>query len=628
MDFNTKEQQAFATLAPLLAPDGTIEHSVLNKYLARFVAVHQNLGSNVGDQVLLGALLKHADTEHNQQAFTTFYEAFRSDLHLYDEDDENNVDDDSSPNNGTAPTQEKDMPLDAWLRDMSAARPDDLARWLTNAASAMDFTNQALILRDANKWLPHVKMATFVPPTLLSQKLPALFKNFIPDEQDLPYLVDAGMALVEQGPTAQHKALGDALMRCCFFSAYKTHRDYNDHYTWHCSASKAFELIKHTPLVNDYAQLLSQTQARLKQPTATLDALSFCVKVLQSQTSSADEKTNANSLVSVILDAEQEKDPEKRHLRSATHALCAVYNSTTQESTKERIVAYLDSHVHATRSSRFFEQHVDNLVLYSPALLDQLMATMQSKVTPPTWEYMLGKWLVQSPEHYYNESVVQIGVLSPKGGPVHVPYRVTCPNTDSSAKLFHKVSGPSLMAALQTELVASTEGASRGGRSSGGDHDDLFKMFSHLAEMPWTPEQMDHVKQSSWPATAVLFYLYLASDAESALDEYSVGSLPNTHWQPLPLMKKLYPEHAPLWRQMELGILDVPMDGDSEKQYRQVMGQLFDMFAKGFASDKMQLSHTKELIAGLGIAPLEYFQAHANVAQPTFELPDNMFNFS
>lgn len=615
MHISPQEQQALDKVSSLLAPTGTMDHSVLNKYLARFQAVHDDYGSKNGDQLLLGALLKQADAEQNKDAFVAYYKAFRSEVFSYDDSDDEN-DDASSLEKQSPAGQEKEMPLDAWLHDMSVARAADLALWLRHTSANSTFTHQALILRDAKKWLPKEDMASFVPKEVLDQKVSVLFKNFEPDRQDLPYLVDAGLALSRHGPTQKHKELGDTLMRCSFFSEYDHQREYMDKYTSEACPLSAFALIQHTELVNDYPRLIAQTQARLKKPTTTFDALAFCVAVLQNERSSDDEKARANALAVAILDAEQSKDPTKRHKDSATQALCAVYNESQDPTTKKRIVDYFTERVHSIQTTRFFETHLNTLIAHSPALLDNVLAEMQSRVTPQTWDFIVGKLSPTPPNAYHSEYINQIGVLASNGGPIAVPYRITPLYAESSGHFFKKLSGPVLLSNLVLQL--HPEKSDR----------DLNQLFEHLAKQPWSQEQMDHVKQSTWPATAVLYYLYQASQTGEALDDYADGSLPNTQWQPLPLMNKLYPEHAGLWRQMELGILDAPLNDNKDEQFSHIMGKLFDVFAQGFSSEKMTLSLCKGLISGLGMEPLDYFQANTKTSLPTFELPDDMFNFS
>lgn len=594
MHYHPQEQVQWQEVQYLLAPDGVEDQKAIKSYLTKFTQLSSGVQYHGRpDPTALGAVLKHGEMASIEDAFVAFYRQFR----LYEplpsySDDEN--------------TPRDYIVFDEWLADMAEARPEDLQVLLRKASTELGFTHQAMVLRDAKKWLPDSDMLSYIPEDLPSKRPATLFKDFTAAAKDLGFLVDVGATLVAQGPTDKHKALGDTLMRSCFFSCYQQGRDRNEDSSRDTNAKAAFELIEKYPLIDDFSTLLKQMYVRVKKPAAGWDALSYCAATLEKETASDKDKARANAMVADIIEKENSKGMRDRYHYQASHALGRIYQATTDAPTQSLIMDFLEKHTHLAHN--FLANVIDPLARTSPLALQALLDRLQVGQPVQVWNEVL--------------AVLSTSVsINPACG-----YTVNSCGSEASQVVFSTLQGPELLACLQTAVDAVC--ADKSTQDHGSNLEELLR---ELSERQWSPEQRETARQSGWPATAVLLQLYLAGcDDQSAGQEPLIGALPFTQWQPLPFLRMLYPEQASLWRSMELGILDMPLDPDQRAaNSQQLMVNLFDMFSKSFSAQGANFQTCQKIMEGLDFTPLDFFLSNVSkTPDPVFNLPEDMFTFS
>lgn len=592
MHYHPQEKIAWNKMEYLLAPDGMEDQRAIESYLNKFVELSSDIKYPANsDSTALGAVFKHGDMASIEEAFVAFYKQFR----LYE----------PLPNYGNDETTVLEyIPFDDWLVDMAAARPQDLERLLEKAAMELGFTHQAMVLRDVKKWLPHSDIVSYIPESLLNKRPAALFKEFTETPQDLPLLVKVGAALAAQGPTDKHKALGDTLMRSCFFSCYAQRAPRYDDSSRETNAKGAFELIEQSPLIDDFSTLLKQVYVRIKTPTVVWDALSYCAATLENSDATPKDKIRANAMVADIIEKESSKGTRDRYSSQASHALGRIYQASTDARTHTILLDFFEKNMRS--DIRFAEKTIAPLAKTSPPALGALLDRLQVGQPAPVWSEIL--------------AVLALSVDIQPACRFHVDYY----GNEASQFVFSRLHGPELLNCLQAALNGVLAKDSTGGSG-------LENMLGALSERQWTHEQRETVRHSSWPATAVLLQLYLAGCSErSDSPELLAGALPFTQRHPLPFLRMLYPEQAPLWRSMELTILDMPLGAEqTAANNQQLMAHLFDMCSTAFSPKGADFKTCQKIIEGLELSPLDFFRSNVpTTPEPALNLPDEMFNLA
>ena len=118
---------------------------------------------------------------------------------------------------------------------------------------------------------------------------------------------------------------------------------------------------------------------------------------------------------------------------------------------------------------------------------------------------------------------------------VATSYRVTLHSAEAGQFVFNKLSGQQLLVHLHEALA-----------SCGDDSAKLEELLDGLSTKAWSPDQKEVMRNDVWTPTLVMLYLYSRARSPDTTTSLASAALPNTGWQPLPLLAKLYPEHAPL----------------------------------------------------------------------------------
>lgn len=145
MRYRPQELVHWQNVQDFLAPNNRVDPDAMRLYLAQYSQLNASeTYPDDMDATALGVVLKHAELSIGDAvvtAFVTYYEEFRlRQLQPYNEDE-------NAPLNHVS--------FDEWLEDMAESRPDDLEMLLRQAADVLNVNHQAMVLRDAQKWLPH-----------------------------------------------------------------------------------------------------------------------------------------------------------------------------------------------------------------------------------------------------------------------------------------------------------------------------------------------------------------------------------------------------------------------------------------------------------------------------------------
>ena len=592
MRYRPQELVHWQDVQDFLAPNDRVDPDAMRLYLAQYSQLNANeTYPDDTDATALGVVLKHAQLSVGDAvvtAFVTYYEEFRlRQLQPYNEDE-------NAPLNHVS--------FDEWLEDMAESRPDDLEMLLRQAADVLNVNHQAMVLRDAQKWLPHSKLASYVSPELLQRRASVLLKEFNPVATILKDLLDVGAELMATGSSPKHREFGDTLMRGCFFACYREPRSSPSPFRYRFDSERALELVEPYGLLNDYQRLLSQLAVRIKEPTVVWDVLGYCVKTLEDPLANTEKKDRAETIVMAVLQAEEPREHHQRFNHTAATALIAIYNATGNVALQTAIVEFLDNRIHTT-GPRLFADLLDTEPVFSSALLNAVMKRMQAKQSPDVWERAMTVLTTSVPMS------------------VNVPYALDPPSAQAGQYLFHQLSGPQLLRHLQQALEAC-----------GDDDARLEELLDVLAHRTWSDEQTDALRSAPWISNAVLLHLYHGACSSDNAGILSNGSLPVIGWQPLPLLTKLFPEHASLWRSMQMDILRLTPQKEkgfnnqaTSESTREFMLRFFDRFAQSFSPSTPTFDACRGLIESLGITPKEYFRDHTHVhATPSLALPDNM----
>ncbi len=583
------ETALWAEHRDFFCPDGVPNDAVFEAYLSKYAANPHPTVPHAGHQNLIGVVLKHAPERAFRMGFASYYRNLRA---------------------------EKDSPLfDDWLGDVAKARPDLLRASLKETAPLLEFTEQVMVLRDAKKWFPQDNIKAYAAPKLLKTKPTVVMKQFNPLVVDMPHLLAMSASLMAQDD-AQCKTLGDTIARGCFIARYgmppETDPDSfaNDGHRprpsdKYCTPA-ALGMLVDNGIAMEPADLLKQVQLRYKAISVVTDALAYPVRVFEDPQASQAHRVFAFKVLDTVL-----TDIGDSTLGTQViSALARIHHACGDASVQQRIgvqcIAIMQKNVGQVATI------LGQVSASSPELLDVITKHVLTQVPPK--QYL---------DFYYAT------LLSPK--PFHGKLPISCSIYDTrSTQAFLKelpasCIEPHVSHALQTVFKHHKP------EERANELADVMRRWTQLA---WSEEQRQVLVQSPLAATTILVYLYMAASGQRKYIESTHQSgVPDTSWAPLPLLEKFYPEKKPLWNQMKLGLLQMPIensDAGRKVQYERVMASMFNVFSSAFLPDAPSFSIVHGMIQSLDASPLDYFTHIQKNTEPamSFELPADMFDFN
>lgn len=601
MHLNEQEQQIWNENKEFFAPGGIPNNEAYQAYLGKYSQLGQYRGhTGFPQQQLLGVLLKHAPDMAFQTAFALYYPQFR--------------------------TGNQSAEFDAWLGEFAAARPEALSTALKTIAPNLNFTQQVMVLRDVQRWFPGSSIKEYTPPKLLKTKPSVILKQFNPTLVDMPYLLAMSASLM-QDTDPQSKALGDTIARGSFIARYgmapesdeKNASQSNRATTKYCT-TEAFAMLVRHGIDMDPATLLQQVQLRYNAQTMVLDALAYPVMVFEASEATQEERDYAMRVLHEVVGF-IEKEPDHAAFAGVVEsALSRVYGACPEGAMKQRIEDVMAEHIrtatpHGYANARTYGDVLSAVASAKGAGQALLLPLAQRVVDAvPNEEQLLFLQSVTVGAHA-EAKTLRYQLARCELAVQNAFFALLAPN-----KTDEYISNT-------LQIFFDTDAALVDSTSS------LKEMFQKFAAFKWDSEKATAFRESPLAATSILLYLYMTASGNSknAESTHNYGT-PFTQWTPLPFLKKMYPEKMPLWNQMTVGLLQMPMadnEAASKMQYQRVMGSMFQAFSQAFLADGPSLAITQGIIESLGANPLDYFMDAHKKSGPIMDLdlPQDMFAF-
>ena len=599
MILNTAEQEIWKEHQAFFAPNETPNDLAYSAYLNKYAQLTDyESRSGLAQQQLVGLLLKQAPDEAVINALPQYYKQFR--------------------------TGANSVEFDAWLGEFSARRAELVAQCFKQVAPELNFTQQVMILRDVQKWLPGSNIKDYAPPKLLKTKPSVILKQFNPTLPDMPYLLAmSGSLMREKDPQSQ--ALGDTIVRGCFIARYGMLPESDEgRYpnSWqrptvkYCTTEAFAMLLRHDVNMAP-ASLLQQVQLRYNAQSVMFDALAYPVMVFDNPHAASEATDYATAVLDEVLSFAEREPSHDGFGAIAEQALACIYGSlASRDATmSKRIEDVLEIHIRLAK----FERYSTNRT-YDNVLADVARSLGRG---PDLLRPLAKKVLDAAPERLAFLQRVTLDV----GADIYNTMSCAPPVCNAFfALLKPEEIEPYLVGSMCTFFDIKNDANSRTQK--------LKKAFQNLANYEWSAEQKNVFKKSPVAATTILLYLYMTASGHAKNPEstYEQG-VPFTQWEPLPFLKKIYPENMPLWNQMTVGLLQMPMSNsgdDFRHQYQRVMGSMFQAFSQAFLAEGPSLAIAQGIIESLDANPLDYFLNANKKAAPvmSLELPEDMFTFS
>lgn len=597
MILNTAEQDIWNEHKDFFALNGIPNEAAYSAYLKKYAALKQVHAASFEQQQLLGVLLKQAPDSAVREAFPVYYNQFR--------------------------TGGNTVEFDTWLGEVSEHRASLIAVCLKETAPQLNFTQQVMVLRDVQKWFPGEGIKDYTPAKLLKTKPNVILKQFNPTLADMPYLLAMSASLMRDDDP-QSKGLGDTIVRGCFIARYgmapesdesTAAKPYHNCAVKYCS-TEAFAMLARHGIRMDPEILLQQVQLRYNAQSVMFDALAYPAVVFNDASASEESYSNAMAVLNGVV-AFAEKEPSHIGFGNvAEMAFTRVHNGlgSRDPAMSRRIEDVMATHMHLEVPQKYVVTRTyDNVLLVVARTSDK-----GSSLLPILTQRVLDNF--PDPMASLQRLTADVGVDIYNNGVCAKVVRKAFFSLLPPERIEEYLSG-SLRAFFDDALPAKKQTHS------------LKRLFESFATYDWSDEQKTAFKQSSLASTAILLYLYMTAAGHAEYPESTHrDGVPFTQWVPLPFLKNMYPESTPLWNQMTVGLLQMPMSQNYEGQrlqYQRVMGSMFQAFSQAFLAESPSLAIAQNIVESLGANPLDYFMdAHKRVVPAmTLELPQDMFAF-
>ena len=583
-------------------PDNVVNEVAFNTYLEKYAQL--NLDSNLSwgapkysQQQLLGIILKQAPDKAFETAFTLYYLQFRT-----------------GPNS---------IELDAWLSDIAIERPDLLITLLKKSTPHFNFTQQVMVLRDVQKLFPGSNIKDYADKKLLKTKPSVILKQFNPSLVDMPYLLAMSASLLKN-EDPQSKALGDTIARGCFIAQYSMPlamtgssycMDTTPPAAKYCS-TEAFTMLVNNGIDMPAALLLEQVQLRCKSQCVMFDALAYPVAIFENKASSQMAQSNALDVFDAVMTFSEFNPGHPGFGTVVEHALSRLHAVLPLQENRQRIEQHMTLHMLNTPPSRQGYRDIEPLLSLvqrtNPVLLRVLVDNAFKAVDAVDQLYFL-----------------QNVIVNVKHENRALPFCFDYTNNGIKNAFFALLPTEKVEAFMSDSLRSFFDPTST-------FHSPTFctkNMLQVLSTMEWSQSNANAFRESPLASITILLYLYMAAAGHNdGMEQTHVKGIPNTDWEPLPFLKKIYPEKMQLWNQMALGLLQMPLVPDArdqQRQYQKIMGSMFQAFSQTFLADGPSLRDTQGVIESLEVNPLYYFIEAHKTKSPilSFSLPDDMFSF-
>lgn len=569
MQYPESERHAWNEVAHFFEPEGMLDMDACEKYYQAHLSrtMHASQIEDKNGELLFALMKKTVDMPQAQQTFVRVYNATRSE----------------SPR------------LQPFLGQMAEHAPDALRKWFKEASGNADVTSQILLLRDIKQWLPTDNVGQYTNSALLKMKPSAFVKKFNPDMADMEPLLEVAQEF-QTKPKYAH--LGLLMVQGIFIARYgKEHpeRDPDDDTPLSVAASletkysarAAFDLMQRHEICVPPSELMALIKARYRAQCLESDALAYTYESLDPSASSQ-QREYGLLVLDAVLQA-QTKKPEFLYNKGLLHIYAVLEkdtahdNALTMQRIKDALLRYIDTDEEPARS-------MNDAIVLTPSLTAEFLDAFQKRAQDPENQQLLASLymrnFVESPYRQlgssYHQHPEQLRLLSQQRA---TPEQIT----QVFESEFHRI--------LTTKL---SDGRPRNPLST---MEELKHALSKFVRHEWPQEKLADLKNATIVPKWVLTQLCFGACAQS-VPGLQRSVMPQLDADPLPLLRKLYPEHNALWNIMVKAML--ANDVSDLPSYQKQQTQLFNIFAEAFLPGKPTLTDAKTVSEAMGMPVLDY----------------------
>lgn len=580
MQYTESELQAWSNAADFFEPNGVLDIDACEKYYGVHLAreMHAPHIKNENGELLFALMKKTVDMPQAQKTFARVYNALRSD----------------SPR------------LQPFLNHMAQDAPDILRNWFKEASLNADLTSQILLLRDVKQWLPNEDVGQYTNAAILTMKPSAFVKKFSPDVSDMEPLLEVAQAF-QTKPEYAH--LGSLMLQGIFIALYgKEHKPQDpDDKTpltiaqsleTKYSARAAFGLMQRTGIRLPPSDLMELIKARYRAQCLESDALAYTYESLNSA-ASPEQREYGLQVLDTVLQA-QTKKPDFLYNKGLLHVYAVLEKDQAHDNAllMQRIKGALFHHIDADEMPARSMNTVTEVV---PSLASAFLDALQKRAKDPQNQKLLGTLYMGRHDQIYQPLVSwhlphpeQLRVMSQQRA---TPQQIT--------QLFEN----------EFDRILEKKLSDQKPRNPLSIMEDLQSAMRQFVRHEWPQEKLEHLKNDPVLPKWVLTQLCLGACA-TTLPGLQRSVMPQLNADPLPLLRRLYPEHNALWNTMVKAMLtsevkDLP-------SYQKQQTQLFNIFSSAFLPGKPTMADMKIVSETMGMTVLDYVvtacgQAHALV---------------
>lgn len=591
MQYTTSELQAWSTVSDFFEPNGVLDEDACNAYykahLARpFYASHVK----EDETELLYALLKKTSAMPDAgETFSRMYNATRSE-------------------------SQRLQPL---LNHMAEAQPDILQRWMKKASLTADITEQILLLRDIKQWLPREDVGDYTSATILKMKPAGFVKKFSPDVADMEHLLAVGQEFRSK-PKYEH--LGLLMIQGIFIALYGKDREvFDDDQPPSIGASletkyssrAAFDLMQRSSIPLTPRELMDLIRIRYRAQALEPDALAYVYESLH-ESASIEQRTYGLQVLDTVLEA-QSKTPTRLYNAGLLHVYSALKNSPETAENDLLLRRIQGAFWHHVANDPTPSRSMPDVLSIAPELVEPWLEAVQKRALDTENQQLLHA-LYLGGQHK--------SLLYQNLGSAYFQHPPEVLRLSQE-----RVTGSQLTQGFQELFTSILNEKDSNGHPQSPLYfqQQLNSAMMSFARHGWPKEKLEHLKQSTVIPKWVLTNLCIGATASNT-PSLSTSTMPNLEQEPLPLLKKLYPEHNTLWNSMLKAIL--ANSAHNLETYVAQQTQLFNIFSAAFLPGKPTMEDVKLVSEAMGMTPQDYVMTaceHAH-ALTLPELDSNVFN--
>ena len=590
MQYTASEQHAWQQVAHFFEPNGVLDVDACAKYYAVHLGrqMHADHIEKDAGELLFALMKKTVDTPQAMQAFVRVYNATRS----------------------------ESQRLQPFLGHMAEHAPHALRKWLKHASLEAGITEQILLLRDVKLFLPHDDVERYTNSAILKMKPAAFVKKFSPDIADMEHLLAVGQEF-QTKPDYAH--LGLLMVQGIFISLYGKEREPTDSteepsvaalLETKYSSRAAFGLMQRANIQIPPKELMELIKVRYRAQCLESDALSYVYESLD-PAASPEQRIYGLQVLDSVLESHG-KNPTGLYSKGLLHVYAMLY-ADPEHDNKNKVQRIEDALLHHISSDPTPARSIPTALTLAPHLIPQWIDTIQTRAQDSQNQQLLHALYMAG----HNQNLLYQNLGSP-----------SFQHPEQIRQLSQARVTPEQITQLfvnRFDVITTQKNADGTAVNSIYKMNQLKEAMRAFVRHEWPQEKLAHLKNSTIVSKWVLTHLCMGACAKT-MPGQQMSVMPQLDQDPLPLLRRLYPEHNPLWNTMLKAMLSSEVT--NLESYNKQQTQLFNIFAQAFLPGKPTLADTITVAEAVGMTPLDYVvtacdHAHAMVLP---QLDGNVFD--